>query len=353
MAINNNHIEEYKAKRSIYESFCTRLKSLLEEILSNAGVDFQSIECRTKTIESFSDKIVREEKNYTNPIEDITDLVGIRVILYYSDQVGKVADLIRAEFEVDEKNSSNKKDELAENEFGYLSIHQIISLNKKRKDLLEWKQYSKFKAEVQIRTILQHSWAAINHKLTYKTNSDIPSELRRHLYRLSGMLELADEQFVKLREMQQTSRTIVKEKLDQGDENLEINADSFVAYIKRQRDLQKLFIQAKKIGYTFDVTNPMVRYVSQAVDLLHKRGIFKISDFEKLIHEQFGNSELFLQKLFDAFDKKPWRVSDDFIVLMCLLFIFRDHIDRQSYIGHGWADSVIDKIFEVANSIQN
>src|SRR5438309_774277 len=50
-------------------------------------------------------------------------------------------------------------------------------------------------AEIQVRTILQHSWAEIEHDIQYKSVSVIPAEIRRRFMSLAGMLEIADREF--------------------------------------------------------------------------------------------------------------------------------------------------------------
>jgi len=69
-----------------------------------------------------------------------------------------------------------------------------------RRDLSEWTAFRDKRAEVQIRTATQHAWAAVDHRLTYKSNHEIPRELQRRFARLSAILELADDQFSQLRQ---------------------------------------------------------------------------------------------------------------------------------------------------------
>lgn len=84
--------------------------------------------------------------------------------------------------------------------FGYLSVHYTASLSPARRKLAEWRPYADIRAEVQFRTALQHAWSAVQHKLEYKSSIEAPRELRRRLFRLSALFELADEQFSELRD---------------------------------------------------------------------------------------------------------------------------------------------------------
>lgn len=94
--------------RGLYESFSVRLGSLLKDLLHDVGVDTAQIEARAKDVESFAEKVKRPGKDYGDPMHQITDLVGIRVVTYYLEDVDRVGKLIRDEFEVDHENSGDK-----------------------------------------------------------------------------------------------------------------------------------------------------------------------------------------------------------------------------------------------------
>jgi ppGpp synthetase/RelA/SpoT-type nucleotidyltranferase len=89
---------------------------------------------------------------------------------------------------------------LGPNEFGYRSVYVVIGLDGPRASMGEWKRFANLWAEIQIKSLLQHTWAMMNHMLVYKRQSQVPKELRRQLSRLSAILELADEEFAILRD---------------------------------------------------------------------------------------------------------------------------------------------------------
>jgi ppGpp synthetase/RelA/SpoT-type nucleotidyltranferase len=190
-------VEKYKKLRPIYEDFNERIKDLLKSLIEENKIKYHLIETRTKSLESFKEKIERKSNKYSNPIEEITDLAGIRIIVYYQDDVARIEEIIKNEFIVDDQNSFDKGKLLKTNEFGYQSVHYVVSLSFDRAKLSEWKKYSKFKIEIQIRTVLQHSWASISHELEYKKSYEIPTILQRRLFRLASLIELDDEEFKK------------------------------------------------------------------------------------------------------------------------------------------------------------
>lgn len=164
----------YSAVRNTYERYCQKLQDLLALVLETYGIEYVQMEGRAKDVASFTEKIQRKGGKYGDPLAEVTDLAGIRIIAYYVEDVERIASIIRQEFSVLEEHSGDKQAELADNEFGYASFHLVLELPEKRSSLLEWQEFAGRKAEIQVRTALQHAWAAVNHKLDYKKSQDSP-----------------------------------------------------------------------------------------------------------------------------------------------------------------------------------
>jgi len=190
-------LSKYSKNYSTYNNFAVELKGIFEKILTMNAVHVAHIEARAKTIESLQGKLDKKGKKYNSPSE-ITDLVGVRIVVYSLDDIDVTEKIIRREFSVDEVNSIDKGKELSVKEFGYLSKHFIISLNQEREHLTEYSKYVGLKAEVQVRTILQHAWAAIEHKLKYKSNIELPDEQKRELNSIAASLESNDKSFKRI-----------------------------------------------------------------------------------------------------------------------------------------------------------
>ena len=191
---------KFDNRRPVYEGFKRRVHELLVTLLEHEDLDVIEIQSRVKGSDSFREKLVRKGKHYTDPLNEVTDLVGIRVVVYYQTDADTVDSVIRGNFDVDELNTYRRADTLRDEEFGYLSNHYVISIGESRRTLPEWQQYEGLKAEVQVRTALQHAWAAVDHKMNYKSPADIPGRIRRKMAMLSAIFELADEQFGLLRD---------------------------------------------------------------------------------------------------------------------------------------------------------
>src|SRR6266568_4992514 len=164
----------YDERRALYAAFAATIRDLFAQLLEGAGVKVHGIYERTKERESFIKKISREGGTYVS-LEEVTDIVGLRVITFFSDDVDKVASIVRKEFVVDSKNSVDKRVLLDPDRFGYLSLHFIVQLHPTRAALAEYRRYSSLRAEIQIRSVLQHAWAEIEHDLGYKAKIEVPA----------------------------------------------------------------------------------------------------------------------------------------------------------------------------------
>jgi ppGpp synthetase/RelA/SpoT-type nucleotidyltranferase len=312
-------IEEYKRIRPLYEEFGERLKSLLKDFMDQGKIKYQIIEARAKSPESFKEKLNRAGKFYKNPLQELLDLAGLRIIVYYVDDIDKVSQILGKEFKIDDLNSIDKRQALEPDQLGYLSVHKVISLNEARKNLPEWKIFKDFKAEIQIRTILQHAWAAISHTLQYKREEDIPKSLRRKLFRLSGLLELADEDFVDLRVKQASLEQEITEKLEANDFNIPLNLLTLGEYIAKSILVREIVKIAGKCGFRVEDDNEPDLDLLSACSLL---GLRNIEELDKKIKEIRPFAEMFFKEFFkEHFDKHLESVIGDAPHIMAVILI--------------------------------
>ncbi|GLH78189.1 GTP pyrophosphokinase [Bradyrhizobium sp. SSBR45G] len=237
----------FAAIRPTYEAFTNNLTHLLGTLLTSKGIEFLAIEPRTKTVESFKAKIVRSNKQGKyESVESVTDLTGIRIIAYYQKDVDAICKLIERNFTVDRENSIDKNDALAPDKFGYVSIHYIVSHSKDRESLAENAAFCGLKAEIQIRTVLQHAWAALDRKLRYNNEEDIPRPVRRKLFRISALLEVADENFSEIDRIVGELRAKYASDIKTGNFDQEINLDSLEVFMREAESVRVLVQEARK-----------------------------------------------------------------------------------------------------------
>ncbi|MGC4044833.1 MAG: hypothetical protein QM758_13655 [Armatimonas sp.] len=281
-------VQEYKSLKSNYDSYVSVMKHLLSSVLTDLKIDFVTIEARAKEVESFRTKIQRDDKDYTDPIKDVTDLAGLRIVTYQLEDIDKVIDVIRDNFDIDEENSVDKASVLDADRFGYLSVHFVVKLKENRITLPEYKLFTGLKMEIQIRTVLQHAWAAIDHKLRYKRRDEIPKPIRRKLYRISALLETADSEFESLRTELAKTLERYQTEVERKDYKLEIDVDSIKAYVSGAPAPKSLFELSQSLGCVIIPYSPNAKRVeySKLIEMLNLAGFKSIDEFDKLIHKK-------------------------------------------------------------------
>jgi len=293
--------EEYRSIIPNYKIFCNKLSLLVEELLLSEKINFHLIENRIKDVDSFMNKVMRNDKFYKNPLSEITDICGIRIILYYASDVDIVSDLIDKELNVTKESSVDKREQLAEDQFGYLSVHKIIALNDERKKLTEWSHYSNYKSEIQVRSVLQHAWAAISHALQYKRENEIPRLYRRKLIRLSGLLELADEEFISLKNSQDDLKEKISEVIEKRNYDVDINSHSVIEYFKDSQTIKNI---SKIIESTKLILTERMIESSETVLAASLINLNTIYDLDNALNSQLDIAKKFYTKFCETFKTK-------------------------------------------------
>lgn len=214
-------LQQYREQVPALEQLSKIVYDQLRQVLHEQSVELSAIEYRVKTEHSFAGKLERKGDKYAS-LEDITDLVGLRIITFYTDDVDKVAAIVQQLYDVDWTNSIDKRKAHELTSFGYNSLHYICRL-----------KGGSAPFEIQMRTALQHVWSAIEHDIGYKGAVKLPPEYRRQFSRLAGMLELADDEFSRLRTTMTDYRRQVQTLVKSGqlDEVL-LSTDSFSSYLQ-------------------------------------------------------------------------------------------------------------------------
>ena len=233
-------VEEYRRVRPRYEDFASAVKEILVQAFKVKEIGVSSVDPRAKEPESFETKaktpseIDQREPKYPNPLQDITDLAGVRVITFFPRAVEAAGDCIRAEFEVLKHNDLSRTLHQQER-FGYQSEHYIVKLSSERIALPEYSRHFDLVAEIQVRTILQHAWAEIEHDIQYKSSITTPSTIRRRFMALAGMLEIADREFQAIQDEDESLKERARSSVAEGAlDQVEITADALRSYINKR-----------------------------------------------------------------------------------------------------------------------
>lgn len=244
-------LSDYRKRMDDYIKVDAIVYEKLKEIVKSSKILSTGIEHRIKTESSLEGKLYKNG-DYFQKLSDLKDLIGARIICYFNDGVDLLGKKIEECFDVDWKTSSDKRALIKADRFGYLSLHYICTLKKEDgyPDNL-----TDIAFEIQIRTILQHAWAAIVHDLGYKNDFGVPKEVTREFARVAALLELADEEFIRTRnKIVEYTEEIRCKIINNNVDNINIDLISLREYmsknIKMQAFLKKISeIEGSEINY--------------------------------------------------------------------------------------------------------
>jgi ppGpp synthetase/RelA/SpoT-type nucleotidyltranferase len=242
-------MSEFEKQCGAYTAFTEVTEKLMKELLKENNIRVHSVTSRVKDKESLRKKIGKSEKQLAK-LGEIPDISGLRIITYFADDVNLVARMIENEFDVDEQLSVNKIDLLDPDRFGYVSLHYVAKLSASRLKLTEYKRFADCQCEIQIRSILQHAWAEIEHDLGYKSTLAVPKQIRRRFSRLAGLLEIADAEFDQIRYSLQLYEKEVPGQIIAAPETVLINKASLKSLIMTSSIVKELDEEIAKVTGT-------------------------------------------------------------------------------------------------------
>ncbi|MEX2210528.1 MAG: hypothetical protein WD689_02010 [Gaiellaceae bacterium] len=202
-----DQITTYRERYPDYELYASVLKDVLDQAVPKLA-PLSIVTARPKSIASFGEKIWRKRDRYRQPVNRMTDLCGARVITHTAAQVRVVSEFIEQHFEIDWDNTVDVGQRLKPTEFGYRSVHYIVKFKRgvfpsAEVDVdvpsLLYRMPNR-RAEVQVRTILEHAWADILHDLVYKSPFRVPEQWVREVAGLAALLEGADASVARIQE---------------------------------------------------------------------------------------------------------------------------------------------------------
>lgn len=280
-------LEEYREAKPVFEQMQGEVTRILKEALERNGLIVTAVETRIKTEESLAGKLALKGSKYA-ALSDITDILGARIITFYTDDVDRIAAMAEQLFEIDWTNSVDKRKLHQLDSFGYNSLHYICRLP----------GYD-YRFELQLRTTLQHAWAAINHDNGYKSGVEIPREYMRRINRLAGLLEIADDEFSHIRTEINDYRRRVQQLVQNGQlDDVQLDGDAFRSYLNA-RPFDKLNKRIAAINQAEIQEVPLIRYLkvlkelgcNTLGDVARLRNTYE-EDAYALARHQLGNTDL-------------------------------------------------------------
>ncbi|MBX3198918.1 MAG: hypothetical protein KF894_12365 [Labilithrix sp.] len=282
------------ALRARGETLIAEIAALLA---SDPSLKVHSVTLRLKSRESLAQKLARPDRSYRD-LWTITDLIGIRVIMYFEDAVDRVGELLESRLPVDFGHSTDKR-RREPTEFGYRSLHYVCRAGG------DFPEGARF--EIQVRTVLEHAWAEIEHDLGYKATEAVPAVVRRRLNRLAGLLELADQEFCAIRRDLESYADALPARIEAAAAPVQLDRFSLVALLDcaevNALDCAIARVLEKDLG-----EEPF--YPDYLLKMLASSGVRTVADARAGV-ERHQDAIAAMVKPYFAFAWETWQLSPD------------------------------------------
>ena len=313
-------IQDYRDNYESYQKLEEIVVALIEEEIKESGLMVFQVMHRLKKEDSLRGKLEKWGDYYQERL-DLMDLLGVRVITYFQDDVDVIAERIEKLFVIDRENSTDKRKLIEADRFGYLSLHYICSL---KPEQTEDPELAKIRFEIQLRSVLQHAWAEINHDIGYKNENGLPRELTRELSRIAGLLEIADNHFSgvreSVREYQNEAEINVRSRRF---EELPVNEMTLKAYFEIDEWVKNAF---GNVGITL-----VPKGCEDSVERLEALGIRTMGEFDELVKKNLDKAlEL---AAFENGGEKPETISCGLLVRFLVdVYLAQNQEEVSSYL---------------------
>ena len=333
--MNKRRIDEigikYVESLKLYEEYATRIRNLIQDLVELEGVEFYAIDGWAETPAELLRALSGLEEEELGGV----DLVTVRVLLRFPEDVLRIEELVKAEFEIDDSRSVPSSGLEDPYRFGYPAVVYILSLSNSRANLREWAKYKDLTFRLELRTMLQEAWATIFPKVNQTVGTVSEKKLTRELVLLAALLEKADQGFLSLRNeikdeallippkqqgLEQPKTTIEAEKLFTDEELYNLfRSDSLLLGRWNALTLEAGFPEFKPEA---DYLRESFAYLCK---ILRAANINTISDVKKFLADMEDSDKGLrqLRSIHDTFDKNTkWRM-DPFSALFLLVLNFK------------------------------
>lgn len=347
-------VKSYECNIEVYKNFqeilTCYIKQLLKKAVEEGKIDKScfEIKARTKEVNSFKGKISRDDKRtkYIDPLSEVTDLVGIKIMLTSLKDEEIVYELLKSEMDssIDWENSVDKTQDIKkQRKFGYLGRHLVVYYDEKMLkasakekidcgfDKLEkLNTEKKLRAEIQIKTLLQHVWAEVEHKARYKAGEELNDDKKRYFDRLAALIEVADDLFKDLITESERLNKEAQEIINQEQEDVAEKANEIL--VKKNTDnlvqidsaVMIMYLNNKKIiekfrqiqdQDSFYILEEEIDYVSMKfIELLKEVKIFYTKDLDGLFDASYvAMLHQYMQEIYQS-RKNKTRIQSVFVL---------------------------------------
>jgi len=326
--LNEPLLDEFRRHHDDLDAQRAALQTAVSDLLGRRDFAIHLVSGRLKSETSLRKKLSRPDRTYAR-LWDITDLVGLRITTYFEDRIEHVARAIEQAFPVDFDHSADKLSVKDHQRFGYRSLHYVCRLP----DATETGLPPEFRFEIQLRTVLQHAWAEVEHDLGYKSPDVVPDALRRRFTRVAGLLEIADEEFVAVRREIERYTRAAEDALADPEQPFPLDLISLHS-VARSAEVRALDERiAAQLGRPLATD---VFFPDYLVRMLRRSGLATTTDLYRSLRENREHVAAMVQPYFE-FTSRTWKLTAASVAEVhrgyCLFFLSHVEILRGPELG--------------------
>ena len=335
----------YVEKLSLYEEYASRVRNLVQDLIEREDIEIHSIEGWAKAPVDLVRSLNARGDDRDTELESVLDLVTVRVLLRFPEDVCKVEEIVLAEFDVDHARSVSSSGLEDPFRFGYPAVVYTLALSESRSSLREWGKYRGLGFRLELRTMLQEAWATIVPRVNLNVDSVSEKKLKRRLIRLAALLEEADEGFLSLWEEVKDIAVLVPPQDPAGPRNTTVTAErifdeeELYDFFKAEPNvLSRWNSLAVKAGFPIFVPAP--DYLKDSFKylyaILRAAGIDTLSEVRRFLAdmEEDDRGLQQLQTIREAFAKESaaWRVDPFSAVFLLVLNLKWDTLKEKDLV---------------------
>ncbi|MBF0628093.1 MAG: hypothetical protein HQL91_07715 [Magnetococcales bacterium] len=195
----SNLMDQYDESFDLYRSYNERLLINLGEVFNKTTLPISAIAGDLMSRPTLK-KMLTEKGGYYSRLRDIENLITVRVVVYFSDDIELAVSLISKEFALDDCFQPLHENP-DQDRFGINTRRFDIKLLPEQYARPEYQRFGSLKAELEIRTVLQHSWSEVKGIFDMLLGrSRLPGQNVNKLAQISYLLKMADEELVRIKD---------------------------------------------------------------------------------------------------------------------------------------------------------
>ena len=193
MSLNIKEVaEQWEKDEPQFEELGKVVMSFIKAEIASFEI-LPEVSYRTKELLSIIKKIKKKQRIKDYDYFSLNDKLGIRIICTFKEDMDTIDTFIQKYFII--KKAEYKKDTLDFDKLDYISNHYDTTIKTEIRQFAKHNHYKDLVFEIQVRTLNQHAWSNTAHTLSYKQEAEISPALKRKVYRLLSLYEIADDEF--------------------------------------------------------------------------------------------------------------------------------------------------------------